>query len=203
MNQNVVAIIQARMGSSRLPGKSLHLIEGYPLLWHVISRIKKCNHISKLIIATTTDPRDNAIEKFAQAETIKCFRGSEHNVLDRFYCCAKAHTADIIVRITADDPFKDPEIIDNAIRIFKKNNGTVDYVGNTHPPTYPLGLDVEVFSFKALEKAWKETTDVYDKEHVTQYMLRNLTSDGHSIHKKILRLLKKFIKIFLMKTPFF
>jgi len=166
----VIAIIQARMGATRLPGKTMAGIVGKPMLWHVIKRVKEARSIDKIIVATTTKEEDKKIIDFAKANGIESFAGSEEDVLDRFYEAAKKFKADIIVRITADDPLKDPVIINRVIDFFLKNEDHVDYVSNTLEPTFPEGLDVEVFSFKTLERAWREAKKKSDREHVTPYI---------------------------------
>ena len=167
------AIIQARMGSSRLPNKALLDIEGKPVLWHVINRLSRSNSIDEIILATTISPADDAIENFAKENGVKYFRGSENDVLDRYYQCAKTNGADIIVRITADCPLIDPEVVDKVVDYFKGHIGEYDYVANVIPPTYPDGLDTEVFSFKTLEKAWNEARLTSEREHVTAYIYKN------------------------------
>jgi len=165
-----VAIIQARMGSSRLPEKVLIDIQGKPLLEHVIDRVRKAKLINRIVIATTSNKKDKAIINFARNQGISYYVGSEDDVLDRFYQAAKEHGAGTIIRITPDDPFKDPEVIDKVVNYYLSHKGTVDYVSNTIRPTYPEGLDVEVFSFNALEKAWKEARKPSEREHVTPYI---------------------------------
>lgn len=169
----VVAIIQARTGSTRLPGKVLKEIVGRPMLWHVINRVKTAKLVDKLLLATTTREEDKPVIEIAKGFGIESYAGSEEDVLDRFYQAARKCGADVIVRITADDPFKDPVIIDKMVEIFLKNSNKTDYVSNTIKPTYPEGIDVEVFSFKALEKAWRESSYKFDREHVTTYIWRN------------------------------
>lgn len=164
----ITAIIQARMGSTRLPGKTLMEIEGKPLLWHLLERIKGSRFIDKAVIATTYNPKDAAIIDFAERYGIGSFRGSEDDLLDRFYQTAKKAGADIIVRVTPDCPLVSAEIIDKVISGFLK--GGCDYAANILLYTYPEGCDVEVFSFRALEKAWKECKDPSEREHVTPYM---------------------------------
>ena len=167
---SIVAIIQARMGSTRLPGKVLINIQGKPLLEHVINRVRQSRLIDKIIIATTTKERDRVILEMAQSWGLESYAGSEEDVLDRFYQAARIYRARTIVRITPDDPFKDPEVIDKVISYYLKSKGNVDYVSNTIKPTYPEGLDVEVFSFEALEKAWREAKKSSEREHVTPYI---------------------------------
>jgi glutamate-1-semialdehyde-2,1-aminomutase len=164
----IVAIIQARMGSTRLPGKVLMEICGKPLLWHVVNRVSYSKYISQIVIATSTNPKDDEIEKFAKKYKLKVFRGSENDCLDRYYKAAKKYKADVIVRITADCPLICPEIIDRVIAEFKKNNS--DYISNSIIRTFPDGVDVEVFSFKTLKKAWEEAKDPVEREHVTVYI---------------------------------
>jgi len=169
---HIVAIIQARMGSTRLPGKVMAEIAGKPVLWHVVYRVRQAQQVDEVVVATTDKAADQAIIDFASAEGILVFRGSEEDVLDRYYQAAKWIGADVVVRITADCPLIDPQIIDRVIAHYL--NGNFDCVSNTHPPTYPDGLDVEVFSFDALEKAWKEARRLSEREHVTPYIWKNL-----------------------------
>jgi spore coat polysaccharide biosynthesis protein SpsF len=181
----ITAIIQARMGSSRLPGKTMMEISGKPFLQLVIERTKVSKLINSIVVATTSGKSDDPIIKLCNKLKISYFRGSERDVLDRYYQAALQHNASIIVRITGDDPFKDPEVIDKAISTFLALGENIDYVSNTIKVTYPIGIDVEVFSFNALEKAWKESSDKYDREHVTPYIynhpelfrLKNIEND--------------------------
>jgi spore coat polysaccharide biosynthesis protein SpsF len=167
--QHIVGIVQARMGSTRLPGKTLIDICGRPFLYHILARMKWARKLDRLVVATTPKQEDDAICALCNGLEIACFRGSENDVLARFYQCAKAHDADIIVRITADDPFKDPEVADRIIWEIVQDDD-LDYVSNTIHPTYPEGLDIEVFRFRALEKAWREAISALDREHVTPYI---------------------------------
>jgi spore coat polysaccharide biosynthesis protein SpsF len=167
----VVAIIQARLGSTRLPGKVFADLAGKPLIWHVVNRLNYSKKINSIVLATTNCPADDALEKWALSESVPVFRGSENNVLERFYLAAKQYSADIIVRITADDPFKDPTIIDKVIDTLIVEK--LDFAYNNCPPTFPEGLDTEVFTFNALEKAYFQTIDEYEKEHVTQHFYRH------------------------------
>jgi len=174
ISPHIVAIIQARMGSTRLPNKTLLEISGKPLLGHIIERVKASRTIHEIIVATTTDPQDKSILDLAVRYGVKRFAGSKDDVLDRFYNAAKLSSAEIIVRITADDPFKDPQVIDRIVRYFR-SRPNLDYASNTIEPTYPEGLDVEVFSFKALEQAWAEAKLPSEREHVTPYIWKNPT----------------------------
>lgn len=164
----VVAIIQARMGSSRLPGKSLAEIEGRPMLWHVIQRVKRAKLVDRVVVATSTAPADDAIEKMCRESDVPCYRGSENDVLDRYYHAARAEKASQVVRITADCPLIDPEVIDRVVQRFQR--GDLDYASNAMVRTYPDGLDTEICSFLALERAWHEATKASEREHVTPYL---------------------------------
>ena len=164
----IIALVQARMGSTRLPGKSLADIGGHPMLWHVVNRVRKSRLAEKTILATSTNPADDPIVGFCSEECIDCFRGSENDVLDRFYQAAKKNSAETVVRVTADCPLVDPTIVDRVIVEFQR--GSVDYASNTIRYTYPDGLDVEVFSFAALEQAWRQATMPSEREHVTPYL---------------------------------
>ena len=169
---HVVAIIQARMGSTRLPGKTLADISGKPLLAHVIERVKAARTIQDIIIATTNQPIDQRILTTATQCGVKGYAGSVNDVLDRYYQAARLVSADIIVRVTADDPFKDPQVIDKVVRYFL-DHPNLDYASNTIEPSYPEGLDVEVFLFAALQRAWREAKLPSDREHVTPYIWKN------------------------------
>jgi len=167
----ISAIIQARVASTRLYNKIFAPLSGKPLIWHVVNRLGWSKTITRTIVATTTNPVDDALEKWCRESSVDFFRGSEEDVLSRYYGAAKKTGADVIVRITSDDPFKDPQIIDAVVDMFKKNR--LDFAYNNKPPTFPEGLDVEVFSMAALEKAHAETRDIFEREHVTQYFYRN------------------------------
>jgi len=167
-SNTIFAIIQARMGSTRLPGKVLMEMDGVPLLEIMLSRVAKSELLDKVIIVTSTFPENDPIEEFCQKNGYECFRGSEDDVLSRYYECAIIYNPNVIVRLTADCPLIDPVIIDKVIDYYFSKN--VDYAANTVPPetsTFPDGSDVEVFSFKALERAHGEAGDPIDREHVT------------------------------------
>lgn len=171
MNKYVVAIIQARLGSSRLPAKILKDLSGKPLIYHICNRLKASKLINEVVIATTESLKDDLINDWAEQNRIVCFRGSEDNVLSRYYHAATDAGAEVIVRITADDPFKDGAIIDKVIDILLKED--LDFACNNFPPSFPEGLDVEVFTFSALKRAFENSIDDFEKEHVTQYFYRN------------------------------
>jgi spore coat polysaccharide biosynthesis protein SpsF (cytidylyltransferase family) len=164
-------VIQARMGATRLPGKVMLEVLGKPVIWRVISRVSKAQLIDGLVVATTTKSEDDVIETFCRKNDISFFRGSDEDVLDRYYQCAKKHDLENIVRITADCPLHDPHVIDLVIKKYK--SGNYDYISNTDPPSYPDGIDVEIFSLYALEKAWTNATLSSEREHVTPYIRKN------------------------------
>jgi spore coat polysaccharide biosynthesis protein SpsF (cytidylyltransferase family) len=169
--KRVVAIIQARMGSTRLPGKVMKPLLNKPVLWHVINRVSRAKNIETVIVATTINEEDDVIYKFCVNNKISVFRGSDNDVLDRYYQCAKKYNITDIARITADCPLHDPNVIDKVIDVYL--NGDYDYVTNTIEYTFPDGLDVEVFSFDALEDAWNNAKLPSEREHVTPYIRNN------------------------------
>jgi len=168
----IVAIIQARMASSRLPGKVLMDIHGWPMLVWVVVRAKQAQTIDEVVVATSTDSADDPIASACQRWEIPVFRGAHFDVLDRYFQAAKTFSADVIVRLTADCPLIDPGVIDATVRAFL--NKGVDFAANRLPPpwkrTYPIGLDVEVCTFAALEKAWQEAKETFEREHVMPYL---------------------------------
>lgn len=166
----IVAIIQARMGSTRLPGKVLKEVLSRPLLSYQIERMKKAQNIDELVIATTPNGNESIIE-LCHKENITYFIGSEKDVLERYYLAAKKSQADIIVRMTSDCPLIDPVIVDKVIDMYLQND--FDYVSNTQLRTFPRGMDTEVFSFEALEKAYYEAELEYEHEHVTPHLYLN------------------------------
>lgn len=167
----IVAIIQARVGSSRLPRKVIERVGDKTLIWHVIQRVKESKLIDKIVLATTPNEKDKILLEKAKEYGVEGFAGSENDVLDRYYQAAKKFKGDVIVRITGDCPLIDSKVVDRVIQRFMEEEA--DYMSNINPPTYPDGLDVEVFSFAALEKAWKEATLVSEREHVTPYIRKN------------------------------
>lgn len=170
MDKNIVAIIQARMGAERLPKKVLMDIEGRPMLWHVVGRLKQSKLIENIVVATTESIEDDSIESFCKEHSIDFYRGSEKNVLDRYYHAAKLYKANIVVRITADCPLVDHVIVDKVISGYLANIDNCKGACNIIRRTYPRGLDTEVISFSALEQAWKNVDKDYQREHVTAYM---------------------------------
>jgi spore coat polysaccharide biosynthesis protein SpsF len=169
--RRVVGIVQARMGSTRLPGKSMASIAGKPLLQRVVERCRASRSMHELWVATTTEGEDEAIVRLCQQIEVLVLRGSVDDVLDRYYRTALASGADVIVRITADDPFKDPQVIDQIV--CRLLDDGLDYGSNTVEPTYPEGLDIEAFTFAALTTAWREARLSSEREHVTPYLWKN------------------------------
>jgi spore coat polysaccharide biosynthesis protein SpsF len=177
----LVGIVQARMGSTRLPGKVLRDLCGAPMLSRVVSRTLRSNAIDLAVVATTVDPADDAIEHLCVERGWHCFRGDEDDVLDRYYRTAVAYEADVVVRITSDCPLIEPKIVDQLVQEFMDLQPRVDYACNMLPNrTFPRGLDTEVMRFDALEKAWKEDTNPAWREHVTPYIWRH--ADLFTIH---------------------
>jgi spore coat polysaccharide biosynthesis protein SpsF len=166
------AIIQARMSSSRLPGKVLRDIGGQSMLERMLTRVQRCQRIDLVVVATTTEPSDDPIAEFCQQNGYPFFRGSLHDVLDRYYQAALHFDAATVVRLTADCPLIDPAVIDHTIEQFCQAG--VDFAANRLPPpwhrTYPIGMDTEVCSFAALERAWREANAPYEREHVMPYL---------------------------------
>ena len=168
---NTVAIIQARISSTRLPGKVLKKIEGKTILEHVVNRVKAAKNLDEVIVATTVKKEDLKIVKLCSNLGISVFCGSEDDVLDRYYQTARLFKANHIIRITADCPLIDPMVIDKVIELYFKKNA--DYATNGMPETFPDGLDTEVFSFKTLKRAWENAKLSSEREHVTPYIRNN------------------------------
>ncbi|MFC1961608.1 cytidylyltransferase domain-containing protein [Chloroflexota bacterium] len=181
----MVAIIQARMESTRLPGKVLMELAGQPMLARVVARSSRARNVGTVVVATTIRPADDAVISLGEKRGWSLFRGSAEDVLDRYYQAASAFRADVVVRITADCPLVEPEIIDRAVAAYLSRYPEIDYVSNTVQRSFPRGLDTEVVGFAALERAWREDKDTSRREHVTPYLWRqpdsfkigNVTSD--------------------------
>ncbi len=181
----VVAIIQARMGSSRLPGKVLEAILEKPTLWHLINRLQTAQLVDKIVIATSINQQDKPIVKFAEENGIDCYAGSELDLVDRLYQTAREYGAEAMVRITGDCPLVDPLVVDRVTKYYLDGQGSLDYVSNVSPRTYPDGLDTEVFSLSALERVWQEVKDPREREmipenfleHPKKYRLGNVAYD--------------------------
>lgn len=167
----VVCTIEARMTSSRLPGKPLLVAAGKPIISHLFERLKAVSSIDTIVLATTTKATDDILTKFAEKESIKVFRGDEDDVMGRVIGAGKSENADVIVEITGDCPIIDPEIVEQAIRLFHRN--TYDYVGNQHVRSYPDGMDVQVFALSTLKKSASMTSEPLDREHVSLHIRNN------------------------------
>lgn len=164
----VVAVIQARMGSERLPGKVLRDIRGKTMLARVVERAARIEGVHQVVVATTDDARDDDIVEACRSLDVSVYRGSETDVLDRYYQAAVQYAADVVIRITADCPLLDPEVSGKVLAEFLAHRP--DYASNSIVRTYPRGLDSGVMSFDALERTWREATQAYEREHVTIYM---------------------------------
>jgi spore coat polysaccharide biosynthesis protein SpsF len=189
MKPKVVAIIQGRMTSSRLPGKILKDIAGQPMLQRVFIRTARAATVTETIFATTTDPSDDPVAEYCEFSGIPFTRGSLYDVLDRYYQTAKGTNADVVVRITADCPVIDPQLIDDVVNILV--DGQYDFACNRLPPpwhrTYPIGLDTEVCTFAAMEKAWKKAKELQHREHAMPYFYEGaeLTQESRTIETGI------------------
>lgn len=214
----IVATIEARMKSSRLPGKVLLKVLGKSMIEHLINRLKQVPSLNEIVIATTINKEDDRLEFLAKKLEVMCYRGSEEDVMARVIEAGDSCNADIIVEITGDCPIIDPQIIEQAIRIFKFNNA--DYVSNAHIRSYPDGMDVQVFNIKTLKRSSKMTKDPLDHEHVTLH-IRNHPDIFSHIHlvappkdfwpelgltldeQKDYELLKKIMEYFGLDNPYF
>lgn len=167
-----VAIMQARMGSTRLPGKVLLPLAGKPLLDWAVERVQRAQLVDELVLATSVEKQDDLLEEFAARRGLACFRGSENDVLDRYYWAAQAFDAQVVVRLTGDNPLVDGEFVDWVVSAY--HDAGADYVAAVPGKEWhlPMGLAVEVFSFAALEAAWEEDRNPAWREHVTPYIRR-------------------------------
>jgi spore coat polysaccharide biosynthesis protein SpsF len=182
----VAAIVEVRMGSERLLGKSMKKIIGKPMIELLTERLKKVATLNEIILAIPTSPENDVLEKFARDHGLECFRGSEDDVLDRVLQAAKKFNVDVIVEITGDCPLIDPEITDKVVDFYLKNFNSYSFVSNVTPVTFPRGLDVRVFSTKVLEEvstitndpADRENVSIYIYEHPEKYRLHNIEAKG-------------------------
>lgn len=176
----VIGIVQARMSSKRLPGKVLLEAAGKPLILHMLERVSRCRHLGGLWLATSGESSDDALAGAVREAGYKVFRGSLDNVLSRFWQIGKKEEADAVVRLTGDCPLHDAEVIDLVISHFCQGWPEWDYVSNVMPPTYPDGLDTEVFTFRALERAYHTTQNAFDLEHVTPFIRSEAVQSGRT-----------------------
>ncbi len=170
MSVRVLAVVQARLGSTRLPGKALREIAGRPMLAHVTERVRAIRGVDDVVLATTVKAEDDPLADFARAAGLACVRGSAEDVLDRFKQAVAEHPADAVLRATADCPLLDPGVTGRVLGEYLERRDRVDYASNVQPPTFPDGLDTEVFSAEALERAWREARRPSEREHVTIYI---------------------------------
>jgi spore coat polysaccharide biosynthesis protein SpsF (cytidylyltransferase family) len=168
---DVIAIIQARLSSTRLPNKVFEKLEGVTIIERVVARVRACRDVDTVVVATTVNASDLPLVALCAAKGVSVFCGSEDDVLDRYYQAARAFGAQTVVRITADCPLMDPGVMSTVVRAHL--TGGSDYTSNVVKPSFPDGEDVEAFSFAALEKAWREARLLSEREHVTQYFLKN------------------------------
>ncbi len=166
--KRIVTVIQARTGSSRLPGKVLLDLVGKPLLLRMVERVQAAASVDTVVVATTVEPADDPIEALCFQNGLRCYRGSTDDLLDRHYQAGKLWEADAVAKIPSDCPLIDPAVIDRVFGVFLE--GTYDYVSNLHPATYPDGNDVEVMTMEALEIAWKEAQRSFEREHTTPFL---------------------------------
>ncbi len=167
----VIAIIQARMGSTRLPGKVLEEVGSQTVLARVVERTRRAKRLDEIMVATSELPADDGISATCAQRGWACFRGSEKDVLDRYYQAALVCGAEAVVRVTSDCPLIDPEVVDLIVGTFLDQR--VDYATNDFPPTYPRGLDAEAFTMAALTRAWGKAKETYQREHVTPFFYEN------------------------------
>ena len=211
-------IVQARMTSARLPGKVMKIVCGKPLLEHFINRLKRVKYADQIVIATTINDIDNQIVDLCKKLDISYYRGSEEDVLGRYYEAAVEYGGDIIIRITSDCPVIDPEVVDSLINFYTSNIEKYDYVSNTLKRTYPQGMDSEIISFDILKEAHLNAYDPFDREHVTpfikssspRYSLKNIEYKTNLSHYRLtvdtsedLELIKKIFKELYFRNPEF
>ena len=175
MSGRVVAVVQARMGSTRLPGKVLLDIAGRPMLTRVMQRLELASRLDARVVATSHLPQDDPIAELCQREGLRCFRGEPHDLLDRYYRAALEQQAGVVARVTADCPLIDPGLVDQTVQAFQQADPPVDFAANRLPRrrTYPIGLDTEVCSMAALEQAWRQAAEPHQREHVMPFFYEN------------------------------
>jgi spore coat polysaccharide biosynthesis protein SpsF len=162
-------VVQARMGSSRLPGKVMMPAAGKPLLGHLLARLKNSVTADKIIVATTVAPQDDTIAEYCQSSGYLVYRGSEQDVLDRYYQASVQHGLDVVVRITSDCPLIDPSLVDKMVHFYFEHEDEFDLITNRHPLTYPDGLDFDVIPMKALKYAWDNAVEPSHREHTVPF----------------------------------
>lgn len=205
-NTRIVAIIQARMGAARLPGKVLKNMLGKPMLYYLVTRVQKAEYIDDVVIATTVNKEDDAIEKFAVANNLGIYRGSQDDIVDRVLNAGKKYNADILVRIWGDCPLIDPNLIDKVLSKFLDNG--YDYANNFNPPTYPICMSFEVYRFETLQRIWNATNDVFYRQYPFEYVYANSASfrtmyDRNDKDLSAMHLTVDYIEDFEMVTEIF
>ena len=211
-------IVQARMTSTRLPGKVMKIVCGKPLLEHLINRLKRVKCADQIVIATTVNESEDIIVDLCKKLDISYFRGSEEDVLGRYYETAVKYEGDVIIRITSDCPVIDPDVVDYLIDFYMKNLKKYDYVTNTLKRTYPRGMDVEIFSFSILKEAYERAKREEEREHVTtfirnrstQYRLHNIKHSSDFSHYRLtvdtsedLELIRRIFESLYVENPEF
>jgi len=187
----VVCIIQARMASTRLPGKIFKKILGKPILWHVLTRAKKIKGVDEVVVATTDKGDEAPIEKICNELAVPIFKGSEPDVLERYYQTAKKYKADVVMRLTSDNPLLDPDVGSLLVSAFFENKP--DYMANNISQSYPHGLDMEIMRFALLEEAYRNAKEPFQREHVTPYIwsqpekfkILDMPCDGSHYHLRV------------------
>lgn len=169
----VGVVVQARLGSTRLPRKVLLDIHGAPMLTHVIARASAATLVDRVIVATTTNPQDDALASWVSDAGHVVFRGDEHDVLDRYFQAARHHQLDVVVRVTSDCPLLDPGLLDDVVRAVLTSKTDVEFAANTLERSFPRGLDVEVVTMPALDRLWRTATEEHDRAHVFPYVYRH------------------------------
>lgn len=169
----ILTVVQARMGSSRLPGKVLLPLAGEPLLIRMVERVQRARLGGAVVVATTTDEADEAVVACCAAHGVPCFRGHALDLLDRHYQAARHYGADVVLKIPSDCPLIDPAVIDQVLSVYLADEGRYDFVSNLHPATFPDGNDVEIMRFEALETAWREARRPLEREHTTPFFWEN------------------------------
>lgn len=172
-SQRIVTIVQARMASTRLPGKVMLPLVGQPLLVRMVERVQAATLSGTVIVATSTKPEDDVLAELCHDKDLLCYRGDPEDLLDRHYRAGQALEATTVIKIPSDVPLIDPRIIDRVIAYYLAHEGTFDYVSNLHPASYPDGNDVEIMTMPALETAWREATRALEREHTTPYFWEN------------------------------
>ena len=170
---NILTVVQARMGSSRLPGKVLLPLAGQPLLVRMVERVQRSRLAGTVVVATTTEAADDAVAACCTTHGLACFRGDALDLLDRHYQAARQYRADVVLKIPSDCPLIDPAVIDQVLGVYLENPDQYDFVSNLHPATFPDGNDVEIMRFEALKTAWHEARRPLEREHTTPYFWEN------------------------------